>query len=403
MPTSSVTLAKVQKVVPAAVLKQLRAAAAIKCYDHAFTEESMTAEEMKRLIFNMYHGNDEKNIISQVALLINGKGDYSNMYDISAAKVTGASQPDELDAGTNTEHTLKGLFYSPDVPFKFISGTHFTNEILRCPTKNMSSDKCSGRFLLDLAKSTITNIKNAVVLAEEWLDDGALPSGKSWEDLYAHLLSRHADINSKEEIFTGFINFVCDSKYNENQTNRLNILTANDDGDDDCAFGGKGRKMKARQISLKVKEETVVRSIETTGMTSSPFVTRGLTLESRIQIIELAQVEDSKVREQLNQRILQLMTRNKLLLDERQQEIELAKIICPEYDASDSNWMKVMHLKEEITQLKREIKKEEEEKGKLVEKSASSNLASAFLKSVCTSSPSLPPTKKPRIDIEIDI
>jgi len=59
-----------------------------------------------------------------------------------------------------------------------------------------------------------------------------------------------------------------------------------------------------QQIAQKIKKTTC--SIET-GMTSS-FAVRGLTLDTRIKIIELVQFEDSKVMEQFNQRILHLTT-----------------------------------------------------------------------------------------------
>jgi len=56
MPTSSLTLAKAQKLVPAAVLKQLRAAATaaadIKYYDHVLAEEWISTIDMKKMMFN---------------------------------------------------------------------------------------------------------------------------------------------------------------------------------------------------------------------------------------------------------------------------------------------------------------------------------------------------------------
>jgi len=43
--------------------------------------------------------------------------------------------------------------------------------------------------------------KKTIVIAEEWLIDGELPSGKTWEDLYAHILSEGSKINEKDAMF----------------------------------------------------------------------------------------------------------------------------------------------------------------------------------------------------------
>ena len=50
-----------------------------------------------------------------------------------------------------------------------------------------------------------------------------------------------------------------------------------------------------------------------------------------------------------------LTNRYKHLLDEREQEINLAKIICPDYDPFDEHWKSVKMLSLEISELKKEI------------------------------------------------
>ena len=37
-----------------------------------------------------------------------------------------------------------------------------------------------------------------MVIADQWLNNGELPSGSSWDDLYSHVLSQYKDINPKK-------------------------------------------------------------------------------------------------------------------------------------------------------------------------------------------------------------
>ena len=69
------------------------------------------------------------------------------------------------------------------------------------------------------------------------------------------------------------------------------------------------------------------------GCAESPFTTRGLSVEARVQVIEVAQFKSQKMRKNFNQKIQQLTHKSELLLRKRSQQIELAKIICPIYDA----------------------------------------------------------------------
>lgn len=250
-------------------------------------------------------------------------------------------------------------------------------DMLQCPTKQGEGVTCSGRFLYDLAKQTITNIKKAGVITDKWLDgNGELPLGTSWADLYAHLLDCRTQIHSKEEVFTGSMNIIYHSKHNENRENVLNILAINDE--DDCAFG-KGGREKRRNLT-KVKKH-INRDLDTGN--SSPFAARGLTLDSRIQIIELAQFQDSTVIEHHKSKLHLLTTRYYLLLQERTQEMELSKFIRPQYDATHPSWITVGNFGKKFLDLKNMITKVENLQMKSDQINLSSELAVGFLSSVC--------------------
>ena len=63
-----------------------------------------------------------------------------------------------------------------------------------------------------------------MVIADKWLQDGDLPSGKSYDDLYAHVVEVH-----EEKMFIGFMAFVSLTKYNEGGNNNLTVLQVKND------------------------------------------------------------------------------------------------------------------------------------------------------------------------------
>ena len=181
---------------PAALIKNLRATACLKVYDFIFNLDSMKLSDMQKIAYNSFHGNDEKNISSQIELLLQGHGDYSRIYDEEVTIVTNPNATVD-EVSSNKSRILKSIFCtsSDKTNMRFVSGTHFNKMSLSAPTKNKLTEKITGRNVLDLAKLALKNVKKAIVIAEEWLTDGELPSGRSYDDLYAHILSKYDDIN----------------------------------------------------------------------------------------------------------------------------------------------------------------------------------------------------------------
>ena len=52
-------------------------------------------------------------------------------------------------------------------------------------------------------------------MAEEWLYDDDLPSGQTWDTLYAYIISEHEASDKKGNPFIGFMAFVIFKKYND--------------------------------------------------------------------------------------------------------------------------------------------------------------------------------------------
>ena len=92
---------KAQRSIPASILKQLCDTAATMCYDYVFGGPTLPMHEMQLKLFNMYHGCDDLNMVSQGDLLRNGKGNYSNLYNVIQTVVMNTDE-DTNKNDTNT-------------------------------------------------------------------------------------------------------------------------------------------------------------------------------------------------------------------------------------------------------------------------------------------------------------
>ena len=376
----SSSLTKLQKSTPASLLKQLRATAAMVCYDHLFAMPTMPLQELQRKLFNMYHGNEELNIVSQVELMCDGKGTFSHMYNIIQTVVTNTDHEANTETGAQNGSSrsliLHPSLFEYESHIQYTSGLHFNAAMLKSSTKKLNEDnKCSGRFLLDLCKQTIANIKKATIIADQWLINNDKPSGTNWDDLYSHILENYEKINPKERVFTGFANFLCHTKYNDRHENLLNILSKNDE---DAVHGADASRSSSRKSTKSEKDR--IRAIHSGD--PKMFNHRGFSIDSRMQMVEIAQFNDAQRMEAINHTLGHLTNRNKLLLDERLQQINLAKIICPKYDAENEHWIKVTSITNDIERLKKDMRTEELKKIEEMKSLSGNNMAEFFLASV---------------------
>ena len=89
------------------------------------------------------------------------------------------------------------------------------------------------------------------------------------------------------------------------------------------------------------------------------FNSRGFTIDSRMQMVEIAQFNDAQKMEVINHTLQHLANRNKVLLDERLQQINLTKIICRKYDHQNEHWMTVSSMTPDIDNLKKDTAAQE--------------------------------------------
>ena len=81
-----------------------------------------------------------------------------------------------------------------------------------------------------------------------------------------------------------------------------------------------------------------------------------------MQMVEIAQFQDAHKMEVIKNTLDHLTNWNKLLLEERLQQINLAKMICPQYDPKNEHWKRVLELSSDIDKVKKEMATKEEKK-----------------------------------------
>lgn len=79
---------------------------------------------------------------------------------------------------------------------------HFTVEILSAPTKAGPTENITGGNIYDLAMSKIRNIKKAMTVVDKFLNNGELPLGQTWDNIYHHLYEKGNDISKDKAGYT---------------------------------------------------------------------------------------------------------------------------------------------------------------------------------------------------------
>ena len=120
----------------------------------------------------------------------------------------------------------------------------------------------------------------------------------------------------------------------------LNVVNMSDDDKIEPPVEGRAGYRKKMKI---LKDDDRSRATSNNNE-HSPFTQCGLSVDARMQMIERAQIEDSKKIEALTTTASLCNNRLELLLTERSQAIDLAKIVCPEHDKLDEHWIVVIDL-----------------------------------------------------------
>ena len=354
-PTSSVMNDDL-KIMPMSIVKNICATACMICYDMLMQQPSMTKTNQHIFLYNSFHGNEDKNMSSQIGLLMEGRGVYCNLYvEIpNTTQITDKnhqSPPNKIASGAKPSLMLHSRFCHDGC--QYIVGKHFNIQTLSSPAKTKLDEKITGRNIYDLAIITLRNLKKATAFAEEWLNGGDLPSGNTWDDLYSHLITDRGPEFGKDLVYTGYYAFAILTKYNdENGSSCLSVFNTDGGGKRNSEDGGNSSRKK------KKAEKDDERSVAIGNTDAKPgFIARGMKIGTRIDLISMAQTEDAKKVETDKMSLAYHTNVNELLLQERKQAFDIAKTVCPKYDATNPFWIEVTDLTTQIANAKRELSK----------------------------------------------
>ena len=134
--------------------------------------------------------------------------------------------------------------------------------------------------------------------------------------------------NNGTGYFTGFLWFVCFTKYNSGGETNL-VSMAMDDNEN--IGGDNGRDGVRRKAKL---DKNTTRSVDV-SVEIFPFKVWSLTLEQRMGIAELSQLEEVIWRDDIQSSITNLNNKREALLTERSQAMELGTFVCTTFDKNN--------------------------------------------------------------------
>ena len=191
----------------------------------------------------LFHGSDNEDLISLVDSLLNGYGLFKELWQ----------EPENNkicnDAKPASNLILKNII-SRNFSSNYVSRKAITSALLKQKSTN-SMILIIGRTILDTAKDSWRQLKKAYVFAQEFLQNGNIPSGKTIEDMFEYVLTQMWQTyyarsekqleddnfnatNNKTPLlpsatwtYPGWACFVCFNPLNSNH-NKLSIMTLAD-------------------------------------------------------------------------------------------------------------------------------------------------------------------------------
>ena len=149
---------------------------------------------------------------SQVKMAFLGKANFSNLYIKEKIIVTNNNlsiDNDDDESRSKESHHFRFIVrYVFSGTQRCVMGEDISIEDLKSPSKNKVGELFIGRYVYNLGKSVLHDVKLFSVLAGSCLYNDMLPSGKTWDDLYSYLKKEWKSKNPNEKRCVGWISFV---------------------------------------------------------------------------------------------------------------------------------------------------------------------------------------------------
>lgn len=286
---------------PAKVRNELRRLAAINILHYIYSHPPMKKISMETLMFQCYHGDATKGIISHIDMLLRGEGPYSALYLRETAEQQSSSSSSSC------------LVLKPDFHRScktFIAGKNINQHVMEHSSFKKSSPLVTGRCLLEQANNGLANIKKAYSIALTLLDEKGYPkqSRNTKDDVLASvldemyiLLKGKASLEDEEEedegsnetpenstrpeswLFYGYTAFVLFGPLAPNDY-RIDLLNSRDSTDKKTS----GRAVSQKQEAAKTARKKSIHFRDSLAMTNLRIQQRAQVLNQiEVQIIQL--------------------------------------------------------------------------------------------------------------------
>lgn len=175
---------KAKQTIPGAIRDELRAVAAIKCFEIVCRKGSLKLVDQQSYIYKYYHGDSACNVPSTLDQLLEGDGPFENLYQKTTSHIT---DPDSV--ACSAEELILREEFTRLQDRNFIVGTHITRNVLSQKTFT-KSEVVTGRTLHAMVREVRENVRKAhAFLVTVTKDDGTpLRSGTTRDDIIAQLL-----------------------------------------------------------------------------------------------------------------------------------------------------------------------------------------------------------------------
>ena len=394
---------------PKSIRDELRMMIALRGYSHMKCGEGRNTKQQEGIMYTFFHGNPPSRP-SQVKMLANGEGPYSELYDYSTKLVV--DKTTMVSSKLNLKPSL-----AQDDPVNYSSNIDITFAHLEKRTLT-SKLLITGRSLLNMAKKGLKMYKKALAHAsKKWDLDKCEPidSGDTVDDVIEYVrqqmymelhCSRGNDDSSvdgsDDESDTDNVVTEADPKNgdenlgNDLTTNETEVGDGDNDGGEDEPYDTVGNKPKvkivnvpstyifpsfmafviygpfvekSKQLTLLLHKEAAKGSTksrdERRKETAKQMATnrknddnnmRGLTIDQKISIANYQLQKRSQLQMENEQRLVALIAHESALSKQIDAAERRAAVRCETYCATNRYWKMVDDLMEQQTEVTASIK-----------------------------------------------
>jgi hypothetical protein len=356
---------------PSAIRKEAQRTVAFAITDTIFElGDSAQKGFLHKKIYDAFHGT-EANSVSMAMMFLSGKGQFEGLF-VSESLKSNATGNDTNSTGSDL--TIPSM-YSRREDLTMKMGTTITVADLQKATKRKDSNLITGLTLWNMASDSHKSCKKALAIALKYLHRGTeLPSGTTLEDFINHILAemylqsiavpQDAGYNDdsddksttagkerpKDWFFPGFWAFMLFGPLaNEDYKSPLFLL-----GD----LTGIHKSRKSTRDKKKVVQDNKRKTSGGDGP-NSPFKQRGLSINDRVTVIQVAQQE---INAQARKDLLTQESMKAALTSLNAQynsAIEVAKILGTDCngtaDRDSVEWKDVTQLGKDLTAKRKEL------------------------------------------------